>query len=100
MRKMINKDKKDGKYFKNEKIKEMNRKVSDEVELVNKKKKNKRYGYYNIGDNEKDIYNVVNDDDYGVVDIFNGIDKDVEDNWKNLWKEGKDDGIGYNLYRK
>ena len=44
MRKMINKDKKDGKYFKNEKIKEMNRKVSDEVELVNKKKKNKRYG--------------------------------------------------------
>src|SRR5262249_58651075 len=36
----------------------------------------------------------------GVVDIFHCIDKAVADTWNNFWKDGKADGIGFNLSRK
>ena len=97
---MINKDKKDGKYFTNDQIKEMNRKVSDEVELVNKKKKNKREGEDKSGEKEKEREKGGKEEEEGGGERGKGSDKEVEENWKNLWKEGKDDGIGYNLYRK
>lgn len=61
---------------------------------------NQWYGFFYIGVIVKDIFNVVIDVVFGVVDIFYGIDKVVVDIWNNFWKDGKVDGIGFNLFRK
>src|SRR5207245_5397798 len=89
-----------GQYYTNEKIKEMTRKVSAEVDLVQQQTQNQRYGSSHIGATAKDISNVVTDAASGVVDIFHGINKAVADTWNNFWKDGKADGIGSNLSRK
>src|SRR5712675_1017491 len=89
-----------GQYFTNDRIKEMTRKVSAEVDLVHQQTQNQRYGSSHIGATAKDISNVVTDAASGVVDIFHGIDKAVADTWNNFWKDGKADGIGSNLSRK
>src|SRR2546430_694720 len=88
------------KYFTNDQIKEMTRKVSAEVDLVHQQTQNQRYGSSHIGATAKDISNVVTDVASGVVDIFHGIDKAVADTWNNFWKDRKADGIGSNLSRK
>src|SRR5260370_38206044 len=77
----------------------MTRKVSAEVDLVHQQTQNQRDGSSHIGATAKDISNVVTDAASGVVDIFHGIDKDVADTWNNFWKDGKADGIGFNLSR-
>src|SRR5262245_64796213 len=59
---------------KNDQIKEMTRKVSAEVDLVNQQTQNKRYGSSHIGATAKDISNVVTDVASGVDDLFHGID--------------------------
>src|SRR6476619_6759092 len=100
MRQMLTQAQTAGQYFTNDQIKEMTRKVSAEVDLVNKQTQNKRYGSHPIGATAKDISNVVTDAASGVVDIFHGIDKAVADTWNNFWKDGKADGIGSNLSRK
>src|SRR5260370_144279 len=86
------------KYFTNDQIKEMTRKVTAEVDLVHQQTQNQRYGSSHIGATAKDISNVVTDAASGVVDIFHGIDKAVADTWNNFWKDGKADGIGSNLF--
>src|SRR3989442_1185541 len=100
MRQMLTQAQTAGQYFTNDQIKEMNRKVSAEVDLVHQQTQHQRYGYSNIGATAKDISNVVPDAASGVVDIFHGIDKAVADTWNNFWKDGKADGIGSNLSRK
>src|SRR5699024_12632385 len=50
-----------GQYFTNDKIKEMTRKVSDEVDLVHQQTRNQRYGTSHISATEEHILNVVND---------------------------------------
>src|SRR5207247_5932044 len=87
-------------YFTNDQIKEINRKVIAEFDLVHQQTQNQRYGSSHIGATAKDISNVVTDAASGVVDIFHGIDKAVADTWNNFWKDGKADGIGSNLSRK
>ena len=96
---MLNQAHKGGKYFTNDQIKEMSRKVSAEVDLVLQQTKNQRYGSSHIGATAKDIANVVTVAASGVVDIFHGIDKAVADTWNNFWKDGKAEGIGSNLSR-
>src|SRR6266403_120837 len=100
MRQMLTQAQTAGQYFTNDQIKEMNRKVSAEVDLVHQQTQNQRYGSSHIGATAKDISNVVTDAASGVVDIFHGIDKAVADTWNNFWKDGKADGIGSNLSRK
>src|SRR5215510_10373789 len=100
MRQMLTQAQTAGKYFTNDQIKEMTRKVSAEVDLVHQQTQNQRYGSSHIGATAKDISNVVTDAASGVVDIFHGIDKAVADTWNNFWKDGKADGIGSNLSRK
>src|SRR5712692_5517056 len=100
MRQMLTQAQTAGQYFTNDKIKEMTRKVSAEVDLVHQQTQNQRYGSSHIGATAKDISNVVTDAASGVVDIFHGIDKAVADTWNNFWKDGKADGIGSNLSRK
>src|SRR6266511_2342253 len=100
MRQMLTQAQTAGQYFTNDQIKEMTRKVSAEVDLVHQQTQNQRYGSSHIGATAKDISNVVTDAASGVVDIFHGIDKAVSDTWNNFWKDGKADGIGYNLSRK
>src|SRR5579862_8642591 len=97
MRQMLTQAQTAGQYFTNDKIKEMTRKVSAEVDLVHQQTQNQRYGSSHIGATAKDISNVVTDAASGVVDIFHGIDKAVADTWNNFWKDGKADGIGSNL---
>src|SRR5699024_12600392 len=97
---MLNQDQTAGKYFTNDQIKEMTRKVSADVDLVHQQTQNQRYGSSHIGATAKDISNVVTDAASGVVDIFHGIDKAVADTWNNFWKDGKADSIGSNLSRK
>src|SRR5258707_12447313 len=89
MRQMLTQAQTAGQYFTNDQIKEMNRKVSAEVDLIHQQTENQRYGYYHIRGAGKDISDVVNDAAFGVVDIFQGIDKAVVDTWNNLWKDGK-----------
>src|SRR5438876_2851225 len=48
-----------GQSFTNDEIKEMTRKVSDEVDLVHQQTQNQRYGCSHIGATAKDISNVV-----------------------------------------
>src|SRR5579871_158661 len=100
MRQMLTQAQTAGQYFTNDQIKEMTRKVSAEVDLVQQQTQNQRYGSSHIGATAKDISNVVTDAASGVVDIFHGIDKAVADTWNNFWKDGKADGIGSNLSRK
>src|SRR5215213_7375082 len=100
MRQMLTQAQTAGQYFTNDQIKEMTSKVSAEVDLVNQQTQNQRYGSSHIGATAKDISKVVNDEAYGRVDIFHGIDKAVADTWNNFWKDGKADGIGSNLSRK
>src|SRR5712672_2012027 len=100
MRQMLTQAQTAGQYFTNDQIKEMTRKVSAEVDLVHQQTQNQRYGSSHIGATAKDISNVVTAAACGVVDIFHGIDKAVDDTWNNFWKDGKADGIGSNLYRK
>src|SRR5688572_32165408 len=87
-------------YFTNEQIKEMTRKVSAEVDLVQQQTQNQQYGSSHIGATAKAISNVVTDAASGVVNIFHGIHKAVAHTWNNFWKDGKADGIGSNLSRK
>src|SRR5712675_1017908 len=100
MRQMLTQAQTAGQYFTNDQIKEMTRKGSGEVDLVQQQTQNQRYGSSHIGATAKDISNVVTDAAPGVVDIFHGIDKAVADTWNNFWKDGKADGIGSNLSRK
>ena len=100
MRQMLTQAQTAGQYFTNDQIKEMTRKVSAEVDLVHQQTQNQRYGSSHIGATAKDISNVVTDAASGVVDIFHGIDKAVDDTLNNFWKDGKADGIGSNLSRK
>src|SRR5258708_4061380 len=74
MRQMLTQDKTAGQYLTNDQIKEMNRKVSAEVDLVHQKTQNQRYGSSHIGATAKDISNVVPDAASVVGDIFYGID--------------------------
>src|SRR5437764_73456 len=100
MLKMLTQAQTAGKYFTNDQIKEMTRKVSAEVDLVHQQTQNQRYGSSHIGATAKDTSNVVTDAASGVVDIFHGIDKAVAATWNNFWKDGNADGIGSNLSRK
>src|SRR5437764_12019021 len=100
MRPMLTQAQTAGKYFTNDQIKEMTRKVSAEVDLVHQQTHNQRYGCSHIGATAKDISNVVTDAASVVVDLFHGIDKAIADTWNNFWKDGKADGIGSNLSRK
>src|SRR5438874_10928347 len=100
MRQMLTQDQTAGKYFTNDQIKEMTRKVSADVDLVHQQTQNQRYGSSHIVATAKDISNVVTDAACGVGDIFHGIDKAVADCWNNVWKDGIANGIGYNLSRK
>src|SRR5215470_14310426 len=100
MRQMLTQSQTAVQYFTNDKIKEMTRKVSAEIDIVHQQTQNQRYGSSHIGATAKDISNVVTDAASGVVDIFHGIDKAVADTWNNFWKDGKADGIGSNLSRK
>src|SRR5689334_4857738 len=70
MRQMLTQAQTAGQYFTNDQIKEMTRKVSAEVDLVNQQTQNQRYGSSHIGATAKDISNVVTDAASGVVDIF------------------------------
>src|SRR2546423_15652242 len=81
MRQMLTQAQTAGQYFTNDQIKEMTRKVSDEVDLVHQQPQHQRYGSSHIGATATDISNVVTDAAYGVVDIFLGIVKDVADTW-------------------
>src|SRR5580658_10755049 len=64
MRQMLTQAQTAGQYFTNDRIKELTRKVSAEVDLVHQQKQNKRYGSSHIGATAKDISNVVTDADY------------------------------------
>src|SRR5699024_10899062 len=97
MRQMLTQAQTAGQYFTTDQIKGMTRKVSAVVDLVHQQSQNQRYGSSQLGSSAKDVSNVVTDADSGVVDIFHGIDKAVADTWNNVWKDGKDDGIGSNL---
>src|SRR5699024_12653966 len=99
MRQMITQAQTAGQYFTNDQIKEMTRKVSAVVDLVHQQTQNQRYGSYHIGVTSKDIFNVVTDAAYCVVDIFHGIDKAVYDTWNNLCIDGKAEYTGYSLFR-
>src|SRR5690625_5632401 len=75
MRQMLTQAQTAGQYFTNDQIKEMTRKVSAEVDLVHQQTQNQRYGSFHIGDNAKDISNVVSDVSSCVVDFFFGLVK-------------------------
>src|SRR5207245_8319801 len=89
MRQMLTQAQTAGQYFTNYQIKEMTRKVSAEVDIVHQQTQNQRYGSSHNGATAKDIYNVVTEAAYGVVDSIHGIDKDVEDNLNNYRKASK-----------
>src|SRR5699024_6594169 len=100
MRQMLTQAQTAGQYFTNDQIKEMTRKVSAEVDLVQYQTQIQRYGYFHTVVTANDISNVVTDDASGVVDNFHGIDIAVADTWNNFWKVGKANGIVSNLYRQ
>src|SRR5258707_15597171 len=85
MRQMVTQAQTAGQYFTNDQIKEMNRKVSAEVDLVHHQTQNQRYGTSHIGATAKDISNVVTAPASGVVDIFHGIDTAVAVTYNNFW---------------
>src|SRR5687768_18174512 len=66
MRQMLTQAQTAGRYFTNDQIKEMTRKVSAEVDLVHQQTQNQRYGSSHIGATAKDISNVVTDAASGV----------------------------------
>src|SRR3989442_15580307 len=67
MRQMLTQAQTAGQYFTNEQIKEMNRKVSAEVDLLHQQTQNQRYVSSHIGATAKDIYHVVTDVGSAVV---------------------------------
>src|SRR5258706_15515204 len=70
MRQMLTQAQTAGKDFTNDDIKEMTRKVSDEVDLVHHQTQNQGYGSSHIGATAKDISSVVTDADFGVLVMF------------------------------
>src|SRR2546430_36168 len=100
MRQMLTQAQTAGQYFTNDKIKEMTRKVSAEVDLVHQQTQNQRYGCSHIGANAKDISNVVTDAASAVLGFFLGIDKAIVALWINFLQPGKTEGIRYLLSRK
>src|SRR5699024_2921563 len=100
MRHMLTHAQTPGQYFTNDRIKEVTREATAEVDLVHQQTQNHWYGSSHIGATAKNISNVVTDAASGVVDMFHGIDKAVADTWNNFCKDGKADGIGSNLSRK
>src|SRR5712692_9603994 len=93
MRQMLTQAQTAGQYFTNHQIKEMTRKVSAGVDLVDQQTQNQRDGSSHIGATAKDISNVVTEAFAGVVYIFHGIDKAVADTWNNSWQNRKADGV-------
>src|SRR5262245_61296613 len=93
MRQMLTQAQTAGQYFTNDQIKEMTRKVSAEVALVHQQTQNQRYGSSHIGATAEDISNVVTDAASGVVAIFHGIDKAVDDIMNDFGKDGEVDGV-------
>src|SRR5690625_7874586 len=87
-------------YFTKDQIKEMTRKVSAEVDLVDQQTQNQRYGSSHIGATAKYMSNVVTDAASGVVDIFHGIGKAVAGTWYIFWHAGTADVIVSNFIRK
>src|SRR5438270_474030 len=75
MRQMLTQAQSAGQYCTNDQIKDMTRKVSAEVDVVHQQTQNQRYGSSYIVATAKDFSNVVTVAAYGVVDIFNCIDK-------------------------
>src|SRR5437868_14664236 len=73
MRQILTQAQTAGQYFTNDQIKEMTRKVSDEVDLVHQQTQNQRYGSSHIGATAKDISNVFTDAAAAACDIFRGI---------------------------
>src|SRR5699024_4684723 len=100
MRQMLTQAQTAGQYFTNDQIKEMTRKVSAEVDLVHQQTQNQRHACSHIGTTGKDISYVVSDAATGVVDICHGINTALAVTWNNFWKEGKANGIGYNVSKK
>src|SRR5699024_12535893 len=100
MRQMLTKAQTARQYFTNDKIKEITRKVSAEVDLVHQQTQNQRYNSSHISATAKDISNVVTVAASGVVDVFYDIDNAVADTWYNFCNNGKADGIGSNLHSK
>src|SRR2546430_13871366 len=83
MRQMLTQAQTAGQYFTNDQIKEITRKVSDELDSVHQQTQNQRYGSSHIGATAKDISNVITDTPSCVVNIFHGIEKAVADTWNN-----------------
>src|SRR5437868_14667811 len=77
MRQMLTQAQTAGQYFTNDQIKELTRKVSAEVDLVQQQTRNQRYGSSQIGATANDISNVVTEAASGVVDICHSIDQAV-----------------------
>src|SRR5258705_10342164 len=75
MRQRLTQAKTAGQYFTNDQIKKMTRKVSVEVDLVNQKTKNQRYGFFHIGATAKDIFILVTVVVFGWVVFFIGFVK-------------------------
>src|SRR2546430_1766225 len=84
MRQILTQAQTAGQYFTNDQIKEMTRKVSAEVDLVDQHTQNQRYRSSHIVGTAEDICNVVTDAASGVVDSCHGIDKAVGDTWNNF----------------
>src|SRR5690625_7923336 len=93
MRQMLTQAQTAGQYFTNDQIKEMTRKVSDEVDLVHQQSQNQRYGSSHIGATAKDSSNVGTDAASGVVDIFHATDKVVACPCTDSWEEGTADRV-------
>src|SRR5260370_34040680 len=93
MRQMLTQAQTAGRYFTNDQIKEMTRKVGAEVDLVHQQTQNQRYGSSHIGATAKDIYNIVTHAASGAVHIFHGLDTAVSDTCNTSWTDGKADRI-------
>src|SRR5260370_32967891 len=68
MRQMLTQAQPAGQYFTNDQSKEMTRRVSAEVDLVDQQTQSQRCGSAHMGGTAKDIFNVVSDAASGVVD--------------------------------
>src|SRR2546430_597467 len=87
MRQMLTEDQTAGQHFTNDQIKEMTRMISVEGDFVHQQTQNHRYVCSHLSATAKDISNGVTDAASGVVDIFHGIDKAVDDTWYNFWND-------------
>src|SRR5260370_36791692 len=75
MRQMLTQVQTAGQYFTNDQIKEMNRNVRAEDDLVHQQTQNQRYASFHLGSTAKHISNVVTNATSGVDDIFHTISK-------------------------